>query len=213
MRDAHRILSWRGTSAPASAPPPTCKDTMHAPYTTPLAAIVLLGCMSQPVYRTQTEPLKTVDAVDLGRYAGRWYEIHRLPNSFEDTDCGTVTADYSLRDDGLIRVVNSCVKADGTEQSDGVARVVDANTRAKLEVSFFRPFYGDYWIVELMEDYSAAVIAEPSGKYLWILGRTPKLPADVSSRMLGRVRALGYPLDKLISPPNQLPPPAASQAP
>jgi apolipoprotein D and lipocalin family protein len=172
-----------------------------------VACSLLTACFSQPVYRTSSEPLPTVASVDLSRYAGRWYEIHRLPNGFEDADCATVTADYSLRDDGLIRVVNSCVKADGVKRSTGVARVVDPTSRARLEVSFFRPFYGDYWIVDLTEDYSAVLVAEPAGKYLWILGRTPALPPEIATRMRQRAEKLGYPLDKLLSPANKLPSP------
>ncbi|MCO4763744.1 MAG: lipocalin family protein [Myxococcales bacterium] len=165
------------------------------------------ACTPQPVYRTGSASLATVNAVDLGRYAGRWYEIHRLPNGFEDADCVTVTADYTLREDGRVGVVNTCVKPSGVTRSAGVARVVDQNARARLEVSFFRPFYGDYWIVDLTEDYSAALVAEPAGKYLWVLGRTPRLSARDSARMLAKIKALGYPVDKLITPANTLPPP------
>lgn len=167
------------------------------------------GCV-QPVYRTRTEPLVTVASVDLARYAGRWYEIYRLPNGFEDVGCASVTADYAPGDDGLIQVVNTCVMSGGTvDRSRGVARVVDAATRSRLEVSFFRPFWGNYWIIELADDYSWAMIAEPSGKYLWLLARTPTVPEAVDTLVRKRMVELGYPLDKLIKPANVLAVPAA----
>ncbi len=166
------------------------------------------GC-SQPVYRTRSEPLVTVPSVDLARYAGRWFEIYRLPNGFEDSSCGTVTADYAPRADGLIQVVNTCVKADGSfDRSRGVARVVDPASRSRLEVSFFRPFWGSYWIIELSDDYTWAMVAEPAGKYLWLLARSPTLPEAVDTHVRKRMTELGYPIDKLIKPANLLPVPA-----
>lgn len=167
-------------------------------------AVLLAACAPQPVYRTGTDPLQSVPSVDLKRYVGRWYEIHRLPNGFEDADCVTVTADYALREDGLISVINTCVKPGEVNRAHGVARRVDPAQPGRLEVSFFRPFYGDYWIVDLTESYSAVLIAEPAGKYLWILGRTPALSAEDAARMLKRARELGYPVEKFVSPGNGL---------
>jgi apolipoprotein D and lipocalin family protein len=167
-------------------------------------AAALAAC-SQPVYRTSREPLRTVASVDLNRYAGRWFEIYRLPNSFENAACNTVTADYAPRADGLIQVVNTCVMADGeVDRSRGVARVVDPASRSRLEVSFFRPFWGNYWIIELSDDYSWAMVAEPSGKYLWLLARVPKLSSAEEEQALKRMTELGYPVDKLIKPANLL---------
>ncbi len=120
-----------------------------------------------------TEPLKTVSYVDLSRYIGTWYEIARYPNRFQEGCVGT-NATYTLRQDGKIDVLNQCYDKsfDGKlKQAKGVARVVDPNTNAKLKVSFFWPFEGDYWIIELAEDYSYAVIGQPKRKYLWILSR------------------------------------------
>lgn len=164
-----------------------------------------LAACSQPIYRTSSEPLRTVASVDLERYAGRWFEIYRLPNSFEDSACSSVTADYAPRADGLIQVVNTCVMPDGeVDRSRGVARVVDPASRSRLEVSFFRPFWGNYWIIELGEDYSWAMIAEPSGKYLWLLARVPRLSSAEEARALKRMTELGYPVDKLVKPGNLL---------
>jgi apolipoprotein D and lipocalin family protein len=111
-----------------------------------------------------------------------------------------VTADYSLRDDGLIRVVNSCRKGslDGPlKQSTGRARVVDRTTNSKLEVSFFGPFWGDYWIIDLDPEYRWAVVGVPSRKYLWILSRTPTMDDALYREIVGRLPARGYNSDVL----------------
>ena len=139
-------------------------------------------------------PLETVDSVDLERYLGRWYEIASYPAWFQK-GCTATTADYSRREDGLIAVVNSCRKnaLDGTpKQSTGRARVVDPGTNAKLKVSFFRPFWGDYWIIDLDPDYQWAVVGVPNRRYLWILSRTPQMDEAVYEAIVARLAAKGY---------------------
>lgn len=167
----------------------------------PLAlCFVMLGaCASPPVNRQADRALTTASAVDLDRYLGLWYEIARLPNRFE-RNCEGVTAEYQRRSDGLIRVVNTCREGapDGRARvAVGRARVADAQTNAKLRVSFFGPFWGDYWILWLAEDYSLSIVGEPSGRYLWILSRTPTLSDDVRGAALERLAALGYETSKL----------------
>ncbi len=159
----------------------------------------LAACASPPVNRRPGEELAVVSAVDLDRYLGRWYEIARLENSFEK-NCEGVTADYSRRDDGRIKVVNACrVGApDGKiRAAEGKARIADAATNAKLEVSFFGPFWGDYWILDLTDDYSRSIVGEPSGRYLWILSRTPTISDASRAEALARLDALGYDAAKL----------------
>lgn len=144
--------------------------------------------------------VKTVAEVDLDRYAGRWYEISRLPNRFQRGCAGNVTADYGVRADGRIDVVNRCSTTDGEEKrAAGVARIVDRATRAKLEVRFapailsFLPMvWGDYWIIDLAPDYSYAVVGEPSRKYLWVLSREPTLEDATYRGILERIEAQGY---------------------
>lgn len=122
-------------------------------------------------------PLETVPSVDLQRYLGKWYEIGTLPSYFQ-RDCVASTAEYSMRDDGDIRVVNSCRKKslDGdVAQVEGKAWVVDKVTNSKLKVQFFWPFSGDYWIIELDPEYRYVVVGNPKRKNLWILSRTPHL--------------------------------------
>lgn len=143
---------------------------------------------------TAYPPLPVVDYVDLSRYAGRWYEIARYPNSFE-RGCVGVTADYTLRDDGRIEVVNTCIESslDGPIRTiRGSARVVDSTTNAKLKVRFFWPFEGDYWIIDLDEDYSYAVVGAPSRKFLWILSRGPQMDEGTYEGIIGSLPAYGY---------------------
>jgi apolipoprotein D and lipocalin family protein len=162
---------------------------------TVLAALAALaGCASPPVNRTSEAPLTVVASVDPDRYLGRWYEIARFENSFE-MGCEGVTADYSRRGDGLISVVNTCRKGapDGkAELAKGRARIVDTATNAKLKVSFFGPFWGDYWIIDLTEDYSRSIVGEPSGRYLWILSRTPTISDASRTDAISKLQAMGY---------------------
>lgn len=158
-----------------------------------LAALSLPGCAvlsKHPVGNTAVpQPAK---AVDLSRYLGRWYELARYEQAFQK-DCEGVTADYSLRDDGKISVLNSCRKPDGTtKQANGRAKIVDTATGAKLKVSFFGPFYGDYWVLDRAEDYSWAIIGEPSGRYLWILSRDATPGKAKVDELIAQARALGY---------------------
>src|SRR5512141_3275960 len=128
-----------------------------------LLSLVAAGCATATTARLHLPELQTVQRVDLGRYVGTWYEIANFPQSFQRGCTGT-TATYTLREDGDIDVLNRCRKGslDGEEKSAlGRARVVDRSTNAKLEVGFFRPFWGDYWIIDLSDDYSYAVVGHP----------------------------------------------------
>ncbi|MEN9717958.1 MAG: hypothetical protein RIQ99_836, partial [Pseudomonadota bacterium] len=130
--------------------------------------------------------------VDLSRYLGRWYELARYEQGFQK-DCDGVSADYARRDDGMISVINTCRKPDGTvSQAKGRAKVADPATNAKLKVSFFGPFFGNYWVLDRADDYSWAIIGEPSGRYLWILAREPNPGAAATDALIARTGALGY---------------------
>jgi len=144
-------------------------------------------------------PLETVPSVDLDRYVGTWYEIASFPQRFQKGCTGT-TATYSIREDGSIEVVNRCARdsLDGrVTVARGRARVVDRSTNAKLKVSFFWPFWGDYWIIDLGRDYEYAVVGHPKRSYLWILSRTPTMEAAVYDGILERLRAQGYDTSRL----------------
>jgi apolipoprotein D and lipocalin family protein len=154
----------------------------------------LAGFALVALSRTADKPLEVVDSVDLDRYLGRWYEIASYPMFFQ-RGCTATTADYSLREDGLIKVINSCRKGtlDGKlKQAKGKAKVVDTETNAKLKVSFFGPFWGDYWIIDLDPDYQWAVVGGPKRKYLWILSRTPQMDEALYEEIIGRLPAKGY---------------------
>ena len=149
--------------------------------------------------RAADKPLEVVDSVDLDRYLGRWYEIASYPAWFQK-NCTAVTADYALREDGLIEVVNSCRKGSlngKLKQSRGRAKVVDTATNAKLKVSFFGPFWGPYWIIDLDPDYQWAVVGGPSRKYLWILSRTLQMDEALFDEIVGRLPAKGYDPNRL----------------
>lgn len=167
-----------------------------------IALIVVLGlagCSKTTTERLQLPTLETVPEVDLERYLGTWYEIASYPQRYQEGCTGT-TATYTLREDGDIDVLNRCRKSslDGKEDTaEGRARVADSQTNAKLEVSFFGPFWGDYWIIDLGPDYEHAVVGHPSRDYLWILSRTPTMDEATYKEILNRVKAKGYPLDRL----------------
>jgi len=168
-----------------------------------LAALALLlasACASTTTKRKDLPPLRTVPRVELQRYLGTWYEIAAFPQRFQ-RGCTASMATYTARDDGQIDVVNRCREGtpDGPEKvARGRARVIDRETNARLEVSFFRPFWGDYWIIDLAEDYGYAVVGHPSRDYLWILSRTPNLPAESYEAILRRLQAQGYETGRLV---------------
>jgi apolipoprotein D and lipocalin family protein len=152
------------------------------------------GALQQPDYAD----LPTVDYVDLDRYLGRWYEIARYPNDFEQ-GCVGVTASYSLMGNGQIRVVNTCRNSDGevTERIQGTARVDDTTTNARLKVSFFWPFSGTYWIIDLDPDYEYAVVGEPGRRFFWILSRTPTMDEETLDEILDKMPGWSYDPDRL----------------
>ncbi len=145
-------------------------------------------------------PLPVVPNVDLSRYAGKWYEIARLPFRFEEDCAGDVTAQYEQKPDGSIAVVNACRKKDGSlKQSKGTARLRDKNgPNSQLKVTFFWPFSGDYWILDLDEEYRWALVGAPNRKYLWVLSRTPQLPTNVYERLLSKAQGFGFDVKSMI---------------
>ncbi|HRX84109.1 MAG TPA: lipocalin family protein [Phycisphaerae bacterium] len=161
--------------------------------TIPLCGCGFIGADNQP-------PLDTVARVEVDRYTGKWYEIAHYPNWFQ-ASCASSTAEYTANADGTIEVFNTCLAADGSEVSTirGTARVVDPATNAKLTVSFpFIPFPGDYWIIQLGDDYEYAVVGEPRRSTLFILSRTPTLDADTLDGILTRLTEQGYDPERLV---------------
>jgi len=154
----------------------------------------LLCCLialAQPVQADRL-PLPTVSSVDVARYAGPWYEIALLPNRFQRQCVSDTQARYSL-DGERLEVINRCRKADGEiARVKGHAKVVADSGNAKLRVSFFWPFYGDYWILDLDPDYRHVLVGEPGRQYAWILARESQIAPEQLERLLVRAAELGF---------------------
>ncbi len=151
------------------------------------AGLLLAGCTHQPLGGAQPMP-----EVDLARYMGRWHEIVRYPQYFE-RGCRDVTADYSLRPDGRVDVLNTCRK--GEPAVVKTARAVGWSvepSNSRLKVRFFWPFSGDYWVVGLDPGYRWAMVGSPQRDYFWILAREPRLEPGLEQALFEKARGLGY---------------------
>ena len=158
-----------------------------------MAVFLLAACTSVP------DGVEPVRGFDLERYLGRWHEIARLDHSFE-RGLSRVTADYSRRDDGGVRVLNRGYDAakGAWKEAEGRAYPIGDIDVASLKVSFFGPFYGGYHVIALDPDYRWALVAGPSRDYLWILAREPQLDAAIYARLVAQAAASGFPVDGLI---------------
>ena len=159
-----------------------------------IVALVLSGCLGMP------ETVKPVQGFDVNRYLGTWYEIARLDHSFE-RGLQRVTADYSLREDGGVRVINRGYSSQANEWkvAEGKAYFVNDKDEGYLKVSFFGPFYGSYVIMELdQEHYQYAFVSGPDTSYLWFLSRTPTVQQELIDRFIRRSEQLGFDVDQLI---------------
>jgi apolipoprotein D and lipocalin family protein len=162
----------------------------------PLFLLVPLAWTS--AHAQEATPPTRVAHVDLERYAGVWHEIARIPNWFQNQCAWGVTAEYALRQDGRIDVINRCRKKDGSlDEAKGLARIEDRESNSLLKVSFFsilgwRPVWGDYWIIDLADDYGYAVVCSPDRKYGWILARESRLEDELLDGIFARLRAQGF---------------------
>lgn len=168
-----------------------------------IAIITLLGAVlaaCSPVGHSGNPSVpQPVKPVEIDRYLGHWFELARYENQFE-RGCEAVSADYSLRKDGMFRVLNTCREGGingKRKESEGKAKTVPDSGNAKLKVSFFGPFSGDYWILDRAADYSWSIVGEPSGRYLWILTREPKPAQKTRNMLVERAKSLGYDVDML----------------
>jgi apolipoprotein D and lipocalin family protein len=166
--------------------------------------MTLVACASGPSGRPDdASPLKAVSQVDTQRYLGKWYEIARYPNSFQK-NCEGVTAEYTLRDDGRIGVTNTCAFGTSSGRSKiamGKASVIDGSNGARLAVNFapipLPKGDGNYWVLYLDDAYQHALIGEPSGRYLWMLARTPQITPQARDALDAAARSAGYDLSML----------------
>ena len=157
-------------------------------------ATLLSGCLGMP------ESVKPVQGFELDRYLGKWYEVARLDHSFE-RGMDQVTAEYSLRDDGGVRVLNRgySVEKNKWSEAEGKAYFVGKSDEGYLKVSFFGPFYGSYVVFDMdQENYQYAFISGPDTSYLWFLSRTPTVDPKLLARFVEQARSLGFDTDQLI---------------
>lgn len=159
----------------------------------PIVMILLFSCSENP-------PLETVQEFNINKYMGTWYEIARLPNSFEKgLECCTAT--YSLKDNGKIKVVNAGRKIsdrDKLKEATGTAWIPDENYPGQLKVRFFWPFAGDYYIIHLDDNYQHVLVGSPSRKYLWILARDKEINEKTYNLLIDIAREKGFDTDKVI---------------
>lgn len=165
-----------------------------------VSAAVLVATVIAVRRASAGSPVPTVAHVDLKRYQGQWFEVARLPLRWEAKCASDVTATYTLRPNGTVDVLNQCRRADGSmTQSHGTAKLAAKDgSNSKLKVTFFRPFYGDYWILDLDPDYRWALVGTPNRKNLWVLSRTPTLERATMDRLLQRAKELGFVTTRMI---------------
>jgi len=159
-----------------------------------ILVVFLMGCVGIP------ENVKPVDNFKLEKYLGEWYEIARLDHPFE-RGLTRITADYSLRDDGGVRVLNRgySAKENSWKEVEGKAYFVKESDQGYLKVSFFGPFYGSYIVFELdHENYQYSLVCGPDKSYLWILARQPKIKEDIKDILTVKAAASGFDTSKLI---------------
>ncbi len=159
-----------------------------------ITTLLLASTMSLSAQKLETVPL-----VDLQKYAGKWYEIASYPLSFQ-RGCHCTTAEYTVTDKGYVIVENRCNRDSVNGKASyikGKAFVTKNSGNAKLKVQFFWPFTGKYWIIELPEDYSYAVVSHPNRKYLWILSRTSKMDPVIYEGILARLKQKQFDLTRL----------------
>jgi apolipoprotein D and lipocalin family protein len=162
-----------------------------------LAVVVLLFFMDTNL---NAQTLQTVPYVDLAKYTGKWYEIAAFPQRFQK-GCTCTTAEYKATEKGYITVENRCNRDSVNGKASYIKgkAFVDKNSgNAKLKVQFLWPFRGKYWIIDLADDYTYAVVGHPNKKYLWILCRTPKMDGLIYQQILSRLKEKGFDLSKLV---------------
>ncbi len=159
--------------------------------------IVILICITPLIMNSQT--LQTVPIVDLQKYSGKWHEIASFPQQFQK-GCHCTTAEYTISEKGYVIVENRCNRdsINGKQSYIKGKAFADKNTgNAKLKVQFFWPFRAKYWIIDLANDYSYAVVSNPNKKYLWILSRTTKMDIEIYQQIIKRLMEKGFDLTKL----------------
>lgn len=158
-----------------------------------LSSLLLASCLGRP------DGVSPVEQLDTQRYLGTWYEVARLDHSFE-RGLSNVTADYSMREDGGLRVINRGYSTEegDWQQAEGRAYTIEEDQPGHLKVSFFGPFFGSYVVFELDPDYQYAFVAGNTTNYLWLLARTPSVSDELKTHFLQRAEKLGFEVEDLI---------------
>lgn len=175
-----------------------------------LLCLIPMSALAAGSHQERDEPptgsaLQTISSLDVPRYMGDWFEIAKYRNWFQEKCAGSARANYRLMRDGRVQVTNRCRMAGGeVTEAVGIARQVGPATSPKLEVRFapswlsFLPFvWGDYWVIDLDDDYQLVAVSEPKREYLWILSRTPKVDPVSYNTLLTRLRQNGFDVHKL----------------
>ena len=175
---------------------------MKVHYLTTIFTFLALFIFASSLWAQSTAKpaLSPVNGIDVNRYAGRWYEIGKYPNRFQKQCVANTTANYTVKKNGRIEVLNECVKKDGTTlRAIGEAKIGDKTNNAKLKVRFapgftsFLPFvWANYWVIDIAPDYSYSVIGEPGRDYFWILSRSPEMETATYQTILRRAETMGY---------------------
>ena len=170
-----------------------------------LAATIALACLLGTGGVFAAPPLPTVSAIEVPRYLGTWYEIAKFPNWFQKKCVANTRAQYSLRSDGSLQVINRCKMASGEmDEAIGAARQIGNASSPKLQVRFAPQWlsiipavWGDYWVIDLDDNYQWVAVSEPGREYLWILSRTPRMDPQIYVSLLVRLGGLGLDVQKL----------------
>lgn len=179
-----------------------------------LAAAGWASALAAGAQAAEPAALQSIERLDLPRYLGTWYEVARFPNRFQKQCVADSRADYRSQPDGTVRVLNQCRRADGrVDQAVGQARQIGAADSPRLQVrfapawlSFIPAVWGDYWVIDLDEAYQLAAVSEPRREYLWVLSRTPSVPAPVYDALLKRLAAQGLEVGRLERSPQSTAP-------
>lgn len=179
-----------------------------------LVGVCWAGALATGAQAAEPAALQSIERLDLSRYLGTWYEVARFPNRFQKQCVADSRAEYQSTPEGAVRVVNQCRLADGSlEKAVGQARQIGAADSPRLQVrfapawlSFIPAVWGDYWVIDLDEGYQLAAVSEPRREYLWVLSRTPSVPAPVYEGLLRRLAAQGLDVGRLERSPQGLTP-------
>ena len=168
------------------------------------AAVAVAVALFPPVFQAKADAPAPTKSVDLQRYAGRWYEVARVPNHFEKgRECDGPTADYRQDASGAVTVVQTCHQNSPTgpvKAYHAKAEILDPGTNAKFKLTFFVVVAKEYWVLDHAQDYKWAIVGDPTGQYLWFFSRQAALASGVKDTLLARARALGYDTARLEFP-------------